>query len=159
MGKVEGNVIKDEKNEYIKLVKVQWWVLVNKGSILDEQHLYENCYNGKWKCNLIDPKQWLNISAILLSFLVQKNTTNKSQINIHAIYVGRVKVNFNVANASTNLWRMLVTLMKLHLQFSMSFVSLYWLDYCFKSFLQFLWTIWFNKLIICWNLFMYILEN
>jgi len=103
MGKVEGNVIKDEKNEYIKLVKVQWWVLVNKGSILDEQHLYENCYNGKWKCNLIDPKQWLNISAILLSFLVQKNTTNKSQINIHAIYVGRVKVNFNVANASTNL--------------------------------------------------------
>jgi hypothetical protein len=31
MGKVEGNVIKDEKNEYFKMVKIQWWVLVKKG--------------------------------------------------------------------------------------------------------------------------------
>jgi hypothetical protein len=27
-----------------------------KGSNLDEQCLYENCWNGKWKCNLTDPK-------------------------------------------------------------------------------------------------------
>ncbi len=36
MGKVEGDVIKDEKNEYFKMVRVQWWVLVKKRSNLDE---------------------------------------------------------------------------------------------------------------------------
>jgi hypothetical protein len=30
MGKVEGDVVKDEKNEYFKMVKVQWWVPVKK---------------------------------------------------------------------------------------------------------------------------------
>jgi hypothetical protein len=85
------------------MVRIQWWVLVKKGPILDERHLYEDCCNGKWKCNLTDPKQWLDISTIFFSFPARINTTNKSQINIHDIYVGRVKVNLNVANASTNL--------------------------------------------------------
>jgi hypothetical protein len=70
MGRAEGDVIKDENSEYFKMVKVQWWVFVNKGSDLDEQHPYEDCWNGKWKCNLIDLEQWFDISAILLSFLV-----------------------------------------------------------------------------------------
>lgn len=53
--------------------------------------------------NLADPKQWLAISAIISFFLVQKNTTNKSQIHILATHVGRGKVNLNVANALNNL--------------------------------------------------------
>jgi len=36
MGKAKGDVIKDEENEYFKMVKVQWWVLVKIGSNLDE---------------------------------------------------------------------------------------------------------------------------
>jgi hypothetical protein len=36
MGKVEGDVVKDEESEYFKMVKVQWWVLLKKGSNLDE---------------------------------------------------------------------------------------------------------------------------
>jgi hypothetical protein len=32
------------------------WVLAKKGSNLDEQSFYENCWNGKWKCNLANPK-------------------------------------------------------------------------------------------------------
>ncbi len=47
MGNVEGDVIKNEESEYFKMVKVQWWVLVKKGSNLDEQHLLEDCWNGK----------------------------------------------------------------------------------------------------------------
>ncbi len=47
MGRAEGDVIKDEESEYFKMVKVQWWVLVKKGSNLDEQHLLEDCWNGK----------------------------------------------------------------------------------------------------------------
>ncbi len=36
MGIAEGDVIKGEESEYFKMVKVQWWVLVKKGSNLDE---------------------------------------------------------------------------------------------------------------------------
>ncbi len=35
-GIVEGDVVKDENNDYFKMVKLQWWVLVKKGSNLDE---------------------------------------------------------------------------------------------------------------------------
>jgi hypothetical protein len=76
---------------------------MKKRSNLDEQHLYEDCWNGKWKCNLINLEQWLDISTILFSFLVRKNTTNKSQISNHATYAGRAKVNLDATNASTNL--------------------------------------------------------
>jgi hypothetical protein len=65
--------------------------------------MFEDCWNGMWKCNLINPKQGLDISTILLSFHVQKNTTNKSQINILATHVSIVKVNLDVPHASTNL--------------------------------------------------------
>jgi hypothetical protein len=65
--------------------------------------LYENCWNGKWKCNLLDLKQWLHISGIIFSIPARKNATNKSQINIFATYASRAKFNFNDVNASTNL--------------------------------------------------------
>jgi hypothetical protein len=29
---------------------------MKKGSNLEEQCLYENYWNGKWKCNLVDPE-------------------------------------------------------------------------------------------------------
>jgi hypothetical protein len=58
---------------------------------LDECHLHEDCLIGKWKYNLANPGQWLNILAILLSFLVQKHTTNKSQINIPSTYASKAK--------------------------------------------------------------------
>ncbi len=103
MGRAKGHVIEDENNEYFKMVKVQWWVPMKKRSNLDERHLYEGCWNGKWKCNLANPKYQLDILAIFFSFLAQKNTINTNQITIFAIYVGRIKVNFDVVNASTNL--------------------------------------------------------
>jgi len=76
---------------------------VKKGSNLDEQHLYEDCWNGKWKCNLIDSQQCLDISTVLFSFPAQKNTTNKSQINIPVVYVGKAKINLDATNVSINL--------------------------------------------------------
>jgi len=93
MGKVEGDVVKDEENEYFKMVKVQWWVPMKKGSNLDERHLYENYWNGKWKCNLVDLEQWVDILAIFFSFPTWKNITNKSQINILIAYTNRAKIN------------------------------------------------------------------
>jgi hypothetical protein len=36
MGKTESDVVKDEENEYFKMVKVQWWVPMKKIFKLDE---------------------------------------------------------------------------------------------------------------------------
>ncbi len=55
MGRSKGDVIKDEENEYFKMVRVQWWLPMKKRSNLDEQHMYEDFHNGKRKCNLVDP--------------------------------------------------------------------------------------------------------
>jgi hypothetical protein len=52
MGKTQSDVIKDDQNENFKIMKVHWWVLMKKRSNLDERLLYEDCWNGKWKCNL-----------------------------------------------------------------------------------------------------------
>ncbi len=56
MGRAEGDVVKDKESEYFKMGKVQWWVPMKKGLKLDERHLYENYWNGKWKCNLTYPE-------------------------------------------------------------------------------------------------------
>ncbi len=47
LGKTHSDVVKDDPNEFSK-----WWVLVKKESNLDEQHLYKDCWNDKWKCDL-----------------------------------------------------------------------------------------------------------
>jgi hypothetical protein len=41
---------------------------MKKGTNLDEQHLYDDCWNGKWKCNFVILEQWLNISFVLFLF-------------------------------------------------------------------------------------------
>jgi len=74
------DVIKDEENEYFKMVRVQWWVPMKKRSNLDEQHLYENCWNRKWKCNLADLEQWLDISIIFSLFLLRKIQQKKIKL-------------------------------------------------------------------------------
>jgi len=133
------------------MVRVQWWVLVKKGSKLNERHLYVNCWNGKWKCNLAYLEQWLDISAICFSFSVQKNTTNKSQINILATYASRAKVNLNATNVSNNLWRLWMTSMKLYISnLSMPFVSIVMIILSF---------IYFFIFVCCIVAYIYYLEN
>ncbi len=84
-------------------MKVEWWVTMKKGSNLDEQHMYENCWNGKWKSNVANLEQRLDISTIFFYFHVRKNTTNKNQINVLTTHAGKTKVNFDVTKVSTNL--------------------------------------------------------
>jgi hypothetical protein len=47
---------------------------------LGEQHLYEDCWNGKWKCNLANLGQCLDILAIFFSFPAWKNTIKKIKL-------------------------------------------------------------------------------
>jgi len=56
LGRTHSDVIKDDQNEFFKMVKVQWWVSMKKESNSDERHLYEDCWKGKWKCNLANPE-------------------------------------------------------------------------------------------------------
>jgi hypothetical protein len=41
LGRTQNDVVKDNQNEFFKLLKMQWWVLMKKGSSLDERRLYE----------------------------------------------------------------------------------------------------------------------
>ncbi len=54
LGRTHSDVVKDDQNEFFKMMRV--WVPVKKGSNSNERHLYEDCWNGKWKCNLVDPE-------------------------------------------------------------------------------------------------------
>jgi hypothetical protein len=63
---------------------------MKKGINLDEQHLYEDCYNDKWKWNFVDLKQWLDISFVFFLVSSLKNVSNKSHITIPSTYASRV---------------------------------------------------------------------
>jgi hypothetical protein len=41
LGRTQNDVVKDNQNELFKMLKMQWWVLMKKGSSLDERRLYE----------------------------------------------------------------------------------------------------------------------
>jgi hypothetical protein len=45
---------------------------VRKGAKNDEE-LYHNCWLRKWKCNNVDPKQWIEIFFITFFFLARSN--------------------------------------------------------------------------------------
>jgi hypothetical protein len=97
-------------SKLIKMNSSKWW-RCNGGSQWrrsnsDEQCLYKDYWNGKCKCNLVDPKQWLEIATILFSFPSRKNLTNKSQITILDNCSSRMKMNMEVVNAFSNLWNM-----------------------------------------------------
>jgi hypothetical protein len=46
----------DEDSAFFEMVRVQWWVPMTKGKKLDEWRPFEDYWNGKWKCNFVDPK-------------------------------------------------------------------------------------------------------
>jgi hypothetical protein len=55
MGGTHNDGVKDDQNEFFKMVRVQWWVPTKKGLNSNERCFYKNCYDDKWKCNLVDP--------------------------------------------------------------------------------------------------------
>ncbi len=92
MGRTEVNVVKDEENEYFKMMKIQWWVPMKKGSNLDERHLYEDCWNGKWKCNLTNVKQWLDILVFFFLFLFKKIQQTKVKLILLLFMLVKLKL-------------------------------------------------------------------
>jgi hypothetical protein len=70
---------------------------VRKGAKNDEE-LYHNCWLNKWKCNHVNPKQWVEIFFVMFSFWVRSNKTINSIINMTMTHAFKAKANFNVAN-------------------------------------------------------------
>ncbi len=50
---------------------------------------------SKWKCNLVDPKQWVDISFILFSFSIRSNVTTNSIIMINVNHATDAKQNLD----------------------------------------------------------------
>jgi hypothetical protein len=70
---------------------------VRKGARNDRK-LYQDYWVSKWKCNLVDPKQWVDISSVLFSFVARNNVTFNNIIMINANCATKAKQNLDVAN-------------------------------------------------------------
>jgi hypothetical protein len=68
---------------------------VRKGARNDRK-LYQDYWVSKWKCNLVDPKQWVDI--VLFSFLARSNFTFNNIIMISANCAIKAKQNLDVDN-------------------------------------------------------------
>jgi hypothetical protein len=76
MWRAKNDVVKDDQYDNFKHVHIQWWVQLKKGARNDRKLLL-----NKWKCNLANWKQWVNISSIQLSFPTISNVTiNNSRL-------------------------------------------------------------------------------
>jgi hypothetical protein len=75
---------------------------VNKGTKNDKE-LYQDCWLSKWKCNLVDPKQWVDNSFIVFLFLAKSNVTINSFITISGIHVSKAKQKVEVTNEITSM--------------------------------------------------------
>jgi hypothetical protein len=95
MGKAKSDVVRDQKNENYRKVYVQWWVPMKKGAKNDEE-LFHNCLLSKWKCDHVDPKQWVEISFVFFS--ARSNITINSIISISVTHAFKVKLNLDVIN-------------------------------------------------------------
>ncbi len=63
MGRTHNDVVKDGNDKHYRMVHVQWWVPCKKGTCNDVE-LYQDYWQGRWKCNLTYPIQWVDIDWI-----------------------------------------------------------------------------------------------
>jgi hypothetical protein len=77
-------------------------MLVNKGTKNDKE-LYQDCWLSKWKCNLVDKKQWVDNSFIEFLFLAKSNVTINSIITISGIHASKAKQKLEVTNEITSM--------------------------------------------------------
>jgi len=69
---------------------------------MNDRKLYQDCWENKWKCNLLDPKQWVDISSIIFSFLARNNVIINSIIKINVNYATKAKQNLDASNKTMN---------------------------------------------------------
>jgi hypothetical protein len=97
MGRAHHDVLKDGNDNHYRMVHVQWWAPCKKGAC-NNLDLYQDCWQGRWKCNLVDPMQWVDIDSIAFLFCARKNTMVNNTITISYVHVTWAKVKIDVAN-------------------------------------------------------------
>jgi hypothetical protein len=72
---------------------------MKKGANNDEE-LYDNFWLNKWKCNHVDPKQWVEnfFVVFFFFFFVRSDTIVNSIINITTTQTSKAKANHDIAN-------------------------------------------------------------
>ncbi len=60
IGRVKNKVEKDEQADNFRHFHIQLWASEKKEA-RNERELFRDCWLSKWKCNLTNPKQWVNI--------------------------------------------------------------------------------------------------
>ncbi len=97
MGRAHNDVLKDGNDNHYRMVHVQWWTPCKKGAC-NNLDLYQDCWQGRWNQNLVDPMQWVDIDSIAFLFCARKNTMVNNTITISDVHVTWAKVNIDVAN-------------------------------------------------------------
>jgi hypothetical protein len=57
---------------------------------------------NKWKCSLVDPKQWVATSFVLTSFLAISNVIMSNIIMVNVNHATKAKQNFDATNETIN---------------------------------------------------------
>jgi hypothetical protein len=63
-----------------------------------DRKLYQDFGVNKWKCNLANPKQWVDISFVMFSFLARNIIIINSIIMINVNNVIKAEQNLNAIN-------------------------------------------------------------
>jgi hypothetical protein len=96
MGRAENDVVRELDCENYRKIHVQLWVFLKKG-VKNDEELYCDCWLSKWKCNLGDPEQWVDILFVLFSF-AKSNLTNNSIVTISVTHASKARTNLDVVN-------------------------------------------------------------
>lgn len=95
MGRAKNDVVRELDYENYRKIHVQWWVLLKKG-VKNDEELYCDHWLSKWKCNLGDPKQWVDI-LFVFSF-AKSNMTINSIVTISVTHASKARANLDVVN-------------------------------------------------------------
>jgi hypothetical protein len=70
---------------------------VKKG-VGNDRKMYWDCWVNKCECNLVNPKQWVNISSMVFSFSTRSNVTINNITMISVIHATEAKQNLDATN-------------------------------------------------------------
>ncbi len=83
--------------------KLQWWVPYKRREC-NNVNFYKDYWQGRWKCNLVNPMQWVDINSIIFLFLARKNIPMNITITISDVHGNLIKINIDVANELNYIW-------------------------------------------------------
>jgi threonine/homoserine/homoserine lactone efflux protein len=69
----------------------------------NDRKMYWDCWVNKCKCNLVNPKQWVNILSMVFSFSTKSNVIINNITMISVIHVTKAKQNLDATNETISM--------------------------------------------------------